>query len=125
MNRFSDILTVSNQQNGVNMNHFSKYSVEELQGYFSDFYKDFYGSRPRFATEEQWSDRNWLEGQINYIHDTMDRMKETFAGREELRAQGWIIEETDPELAKQAKFLADERQREYAQWNQEYEKDLV
>jgi hypothetical protein len=107
------------------MNHFSKYSVEELQGYFSDFYKDFYGSRPRFATEEQWADRNWLETQINQIHDCMDKMKETFAGREELRAQGWIIEETDPELAKQAKFLADERQREYAQWNQEYEQDLV
>ena len=29
---------------------------------------------------------------------------------------GWIIEETDPELAKQAKWLADERKREYDAW---------
>lgn len=96
--------------------YLSKYSVEELQGYFSDFHKSFHGFRPRFATEKQWCDRNWLEGQINLIHDTMDKMKETFAGREALREQGWVVEETDPELAKRAVWLKQERDRAYEEW---------
>ena len=105
-------------------NFFSKYSVEELQGYFSDFHKDFYGFRPRtLGSDEDWNNRTWLESQINRIHDTMDSMKATFAGREELRERGWVVEETNPELAQQAKFLADERKREQdeqeARWNSE------
>ena len=42
-------------------------------------------------------------------------MKETFAGREELRANGWVIDETEEELALQAQWLADERSREQAE----------
>ena len=76
-------------------NHLAQYNVEQLQGYFSDFHKDRYGFRPRFATPEQWRDRGWLEEQINYIHDEMDHMKTTFKGREELRRQGWVVEESD------------------------------
>ena len=87
------------------------YPLDSLQGYFSDFHKDFYGSRPRFGTDEQWNDREWLIDNINGIHKQMDGMKETFAGREMLRESGWVIEETDPELAKQAKWLAEERMR--------------
>jgi hypothetical protein len=78
----------------MTQNHLAQYNVEELQGYFSDFHKDFYGMRPRFATPEQWRDREWLESSINAIHDTMDRMKETPEGRAELRANGWHIEES-------------------------------
>jgi predicted deacylase len=77
------------------MDYLSKYSVEELQGYFSDFHKDFYGFRPRYATPEQWRDREWLEAAINAIHNTMDKMKESYSGREELRIAGWIIDETE------------------------------
>ena len=77
----------------MSQNHLAQYNVEELQGYFSDFHKDMYGFRPRFATPEQWRDRSWLEEQINYIHDEMDAMKKTFMGREELRRRGWIIDE--------------------------------
>ena len=33
-------------------NSLAQYSVEELQGYFSDFHKDFFGFRPRYATLE-------------------------------------------------------------------------
>jgi hypothetical protein len=33
-----------------------------------------------------------LEERINAIHDTMDELKKTPAGREELRAGGWDIE---------------------------------
>lgn len=75
--------------------YLSKYSVEELQGYFSDFHKDFFGFRPRYATPEQWRDREWLEAAINAIHNTMDKMKESYSGREELRMKGWIIDEAD------------------------------
>ena len=77
------------------MDYLSKYSVEELQGYFSDFHKDFFGFRPRYATPEQWRDREWLEAGINAIHNTMDAKKLTFEGREELRAAGWVVNEED------------------------------
>ena len=77
----------------MTQNHLAQYNVEELQGYFSDFHKDFYGFRPRFATPEQWQDREWLEEQINYIHDELDHMKETPQGRAKLRNDGWHIEE--------------------------------
>ena len=109
-----------------NENFFSKYSVDELQGYFSDFHKDYYGFRPRgIGTEEDWNNRAWLETQINQIHDAMDRLKETFSGREELRQRGWVVEETDPELAKQAEWLAAERKRDQDDWNKQYDKDFA
>jgi hypothetical protein len=60
----------------------------------------------------------------------MDAMKSTFEGREELREQGWVVEESDPELAKRAQWLADERKREQdefaakmdADWMEQMEK---
>jgi hypothetical protein len=80
----------------MTQNHLAQYNVEELQGYFSDFHKDFYGFRPRtLGSDEDWRNRSWLEAQINRIHDTMDAMKKTFVGREELRSQGWIIDEAE------------------------------
>jgi hypothetical protein len=72
---------------------FKDMDVEELQGYFSDFHKDYYGFRPRFATTEQWNNREWLVKHINDIHDAMDELKKTAEGRAELRANGWLIEE--------------------------------
>jgi hypothetical protein len=76
-------------------NHLAQYDVEQLQSYFSDFHKDFFGFRPRYATPEQWRSREYLEAAINAIHNTMDNMKKTFSGREELRANGWVIDETE------------------------------
>jgi predicted ATPase len=99
----------------MSQNHLADLTVEELQGYFSDFHKDFFGFRPRYATPEQWRSREWLEASINAIHNTMDKMKETFAGREELRSRGWIIDEPIPELVEQARWLQQERDREYAE----------
>ena len=90
----------------MTQNHLAQYNVEELQGYFSDFHKDFYGMRPRFATPEQWRDRSWLEGQINGIHDALDAMKKTESGRAELRAAGWVIDD-EPEVVDPM---------EYAEW---------
>ena len=75
------------------MSHFDDLTVEELQSYFSDFHKDYYGFRPRFATPEQWRDREWLIESIDAIHDAMDERKKTPEGRASLRAEGWHIEE--------------------------------
>ena len=88
-------------------NHLAQYSVEELQGYFSDFHKDFFGFRPRYATPDQWRDREYLEAGINAIHNTMDKLKETAEGREELRRAGWVVEETDFDVLERAEELAD------------------
>jgi hypothetical protein len=89
--------------------YLDKYSVEELQGYFSDFHKDFYGTRPRWGTEEQWNDRSWLVTNIDNIHTAMDNMKKTYSGREQLRSEGWIIDEAD--------FDDIVDPKEYAEWS--------
>ena len=77
------------------MSVFRSMDLDELQSYFSDFYKDFYGFRPRFATAEQWNDSEWLITNIEGIHETMERMSTTFEGREHLRYEGWSINESD------------------------------
>jgi predicted deacylase len=87
-------------------NHLAQYNVEELQSYLSDFHKDFFGFRPRYATPEQWRDREYLEAAINAIHNTMDEMKETLEGRAELRAQGWEVNESDFDVLEQAEESA-------------------
>ena len=88
-------------------NHLAQYTVEELQSYLSDFHKDFFGFRPRYATPEQWRSREWLEAAINAIHNQMDRMKATAEGRRELRANGWVVEESDFDVLEQAEESAD------------------
>ena len=70
-------------------------NVDELQSYYSDFHKDYYGFRPRSATPEQWRSRDWLIESINGIHDAFDVMKKTSEGREQLRAEGWRIDESE------------------------------
>ena len=105
---------------------YAQYNVEELQGYFSDFHKDFYGFRPRgFGTPADWNNRDWLIAQIEQIHGAIDSMKLTFEGREELRENGWSVDESDPELAKRAKWLADERQREMNEWAAKMDADWM
>jgi hypothetical protein len=77
-------------------------SLHELQSIYSDFFKDFYGFRPRGIDLSNWENREWMIYAINGIHDRMDALKETFEGREELRRSGWVVEEADPELQKRA-----------------------
>jgi hypothetical protein len=43
--------------------------VEEAQSFYSDFYKELHGFRPRFATAEQWNSLEWLEEQIKSLHE--------------------------------------------------------
>jgi hypothetical protein len=75
--------------------HLDNFTVEELQSYFSDFHKDYYGFRPRFATHEEWINRDWLVEQIDAIHNAMDAMKKTPEGRAQLRYEGWQIDESE------------------------------
>jgi hypothetical protein len=73
---------------------FPDMNVEELQSYFSDFHKDYYGFRPRgIFTPDEWQNREVLIKAINAIHDLMDERKKTPEGRASLRAEGWVIEE--------------------------------
>lgn len=94
--------------------------VEEAQSHYSDFHKERYGFRPRTMSTENWNSLEWLNGRIKDMHDSMERMKETFAGRESLREEGWHVEETDPVLLQQAVWLKQERDRAQneheAQW---------
>jgi len=77
------------------MSDFNDMTVDDLQSYYSDFHKDYFGYRPRSSTPEQWRDRDWLIEQISAIHNAMDEMKKTYSGRELLRAEGWQIDEKD------------------------------
>jgi hypothetical protein len=88
---------------------FADLTVDDLQSYYSDFHKDFHGWRPRGATPEQWRDRGYLVAQINGIHDAIDAMKKTFSGREQLRSEGWVIDEAD--------FADVIDPEEYARWS--------
>jgi hypothetical protein len=72
---------------------FEEYDIYGLQSYYSDFHKDFYGYRPRLHTTEQWYNRDWLVHEINSLHDSFDKLKATPAGREQLRQNGWYIED--------------------------------
>jgi hypothetical protein len=76
---------------------FADLTVDDLQSYYSDFHKDFYGWRPRGATPEQWTNREYLVDQINGIHNALDAMKTTPEGRTQLRRDGWVIED-EPEV---------------------------
>ena len=91
----------------MSQNHLADLSIDELQSYLSDFHKDFFGFRPRYATPEQWRDREYLEAAINAIHNQMDRMKATPEGRAELRSAGWVIDEPEDMIDPE----------EYARWS--------
>ena len=77
------------------MSYFDDMGIDDLQSYYSDFHKDYFGFRPRSSTPEQWVNRDWLIEQISAIHNAMDEMKKTYGGREQLRAEGWQIDEED------------------------------
>jgi hypothetical protein len=82
--------------------------LEQLATTYSDFHKDMYGFRPRHGAE--WTVEDYKKAMAE-MHASIDRQQETFAGREQLREDGWCAEETDPELQKRAVWLAEERDR--------------
>ena len=89
-----------------NVMKYNDMSTDELGGLFSDYYKDTHGSRPRFV---DFSDRAEVIRQLELLDNYHAKMHETFESREQLREEGWIIQESDPELQKMAYFLAKER----------------
>jgi len=95
--------------------------AEQLYSHWSDYHKEFYGVRPRGVTSEQLNDEKYLQDQINKIDDEFALLKGTFAGREHLRENGWIIEETEPHLIEKAALLAVERERLYNEWMAKWE----
>jgi prophage antirepressor-like protein len=109
------------------MSKYDAMSTDELGCYLSDYYKDTYGYRPRY--EGLYSNREAMIGMIESVDQYQEMMRSTFAGREELRCQGWLVDETDPELQKQAQWLADERARREAeleaQWYHNCEQKVV
>ena len=92
--------------------------VERLQCLYSDRYKEVNGFRPRFMERGQWTSAEWLKAQLDALTTQQDRyiaeLSRTFAGREQLREEGYCVEaESDPKLAQYAEWLRQEREREY------------
>ena len=90
--------------------------VEELQSLYSDFHKEVHGFRPRSMSESNWNSESWLNGVIADLHASLESRKDSFAGRETMREEGWHVPETDPELIQQALWLQQERDREHTEW---------
>ena len=90
--------------------------VEELQSLYSDFHKEVYGFRPRTMSKENWNSKSWLDSVIADLHASLESRKDSFAGRETMREEGWHVPETEPELIQQAEWLKQERDREHAEW---------
>ena len=42
-----------------------------------------------------WNNKEFLIRCISNIHKHMDAMKQTLEGREQLRAEGWVIDESE------------------------------
>lgn len=83
-------------------------TTEALGEYLWDFYKAYYGFRPRFV---DLADREDVARTLASVEADFEGNKETFEGRQFLRNQGWLIEETDPELIARAEFLAEQERQ--------------
>jgi hypothetical protein len=53
--------------------------AEKLQCFWSDYYKDYHGFRPRWGTPEQLASVEWLNEQIASIDRCIEQDKSTFA----------------------------------------------
>jgi hypothetical protein len=78
----------------------------DLAAFYSDFHKDVYGYRPRHMAlcadryeshEALVEAMSHLDRLVQGLQDYLTAMKSTFEGREQLRSEGWHIEETDPQ----------------------------
>ena len=84
-------------------------SVEELQSYYSDFYKDVHGFRPRSSTDEQWNSEEWLQGEIDGLHEYLAKLGSTPQGRVQLREMGFCTNDKDSD---KEFFEAEARERD-------------
>lgn len=70
--------------------NFDLYETEELASYFSDYYKDVHGVRPRWIDH---NDRRAVVYGIQALDRYMEMMKSTPQGRRALRDEGWVVDE--------------------------------
>ena len=84
------------------------YDYDTLVAVLSDYSKDVYGYRMNMNGQS----REEVIAAIKGVDAYMEQMMQTFEGRETLRQNHWIIEETDPELKKLAEQLANDREVE-------------
>lgn len=88
------------------MSAYALMDLDELNSLYSDYHKDMYGFRPRNCYSSTKEDIIRL---LTEMDNAFNQRKETFAGREQLREEGWVISETDPELIQRALWLKQER----------------
>ena len=74
--------------------NYQDYSTEELGDIFSDFFKDVHGYRPRNVS---FDNREGLIAGLDGLYSFMDAMKTTVEGRNQLRDDGWVINEPSVE----------------------------
>jgi len=100
----------------------------DMSSDYSDFYKEIHGVRPRHMAlcadayeshEALVEAMSHLQRLVQGLEDYMDSMKSTFEGREELREQGWHIQETDPQYM--AAYAEAEARRAAERARMEYE----
>lgn len=90
-------------------------TTEDLAGEYYEFHRATWGYKPHF----DWTDRAYVIAGLVGLDKYHSMMRETFSGRETMRADGWVIAETDPALIQQAAWLAQERARQMAEWDAE------
>ena len=106
-------------------NEVSQYSlVEELQSCYSDFYKDVHGFRPRSFTDEQWNSAEWLQGEIDGLHEYIKDLGSTPQGRAQLREMGFCTSDKEADKA-HSEAEARERAEEEARWHEADRMDAV
>jgi len=76
-----------------------------VASYYSDFHKDVNGFRPRWivgcadgftCVSDLRAALAQLRAAVEQLHADIEQRKSTFEGREEMREEGWVVEETDP-----------------------------
>ena len=91
------------------MSKYQEMSMEELGSFVSDYHKDVHGFRPR--GDGLYANREALVAIAEGLEAYMEARRSTFAGRESMRADGWVALETEPELIQHSIWLAEERDR--------------
>ena len=91
------------------LSKYQEMSMEELGSFVSDYHKDVHGFRPR--GDGLYANREALVAIAEGLEAYMEARRSTFAGRESMRADGWVALETEPELIQHSIWLAEERDR--------------
>lgn len=89
------------------MSKYQSMDLCELGSLASDYHKDVHGFRPR--GDGLYANRDALIDILEGLDAYMEARRSTFAGRESMRADGWVVLETEPELIQHSIWLAQER----------------